>query len=566
VKLSILSAAVLIIISVLAVGARAEKIHVCSITLNSNDEIELLKKRLDPYQYEFREFVPQNKDGKYVFGWFNKACESNYRCDVLLISGHFGGHFFGETSPYILDIEQMHRASCQQTCTNILNAPKEIFLFGCNTLASKERGNDGRNFDSYYNVLLDHGYSNQNAFSIANMRFSPIASTFGEKMRQIFVGRDTKIMGFSFVSPLGPVNARLMDTSLNSTANAFSSDQFVDDLFNRYNEKKVRFTKAYGISTTVELHQNKLICQLNDRLLDVESKFTMIEELLSAKNYLQSLPAALFILNSFEDLNPKQFRFQTQKVIESLKANTVIQNHLERVLPDLVNVPDSYIEVLKTMARLGWLSDYDLREKFRETINRLNNSKRSLDGDFLCLIQAKNQKVFEIVMGADFVQRRSCKNVTVDTQFYTPSEFFGRVKVWDDLGYLKQAYKDRSEDLAHAVYLLKNGQSLDGDYMKTIFSNKPDKYISPFHLYEVKIDRVFTKEEREVISEVIESASINQWGKAFVFVTLIANNNFISDQEMRQWLTVLEGNSEIYKTLRSYLLAFKNRYPLVLEY
>lgn len=555
-----------VVSSTLAFTARAEKTHVCSITLNSNDEIELLKRRLDPNFYEFRELVPQNQEGKYVFGWFNTACESNYRCDVLVISGHFGGHFFGETSPYTLDIEQMHRASCQQTCTNILSAPKDVYLLGCNTLASKAKGSDGRDFDSYYNVLLDYGYSNENAFSIAAMRFSPIATTFGEKMRQIFSGKDKRILGFSFVSPLGSTNARLMEASLKNNNDNINSQDFVSDLLNRFQSKNIQMTMTEGISTYEEVHQNNQVCKLNDRVLDVETKFAIIENLLADKNYLQSLPSALFILNAFDDLNPKQFKSNAQRDLQSLKSNPIVREHLESILPELATVPDSQVEVLKTMYRLGWLSEFEMHKYIRDIIHRLNNSRRDLDGDFLCLIRGKNPDLISKIMGPSFVQNHSCNQVSIDFQYYSPAEFFGGVKAWNESAYFKKAYKDRADDLAHEFYQLKFDQTLDSDYLQQMLSRRGDYYINAFHLFEIKVDRVFTDDERSVLSEIPENAKITQWGKAFFLVNLVGNNNFVTDQEMGRWLAAIKGDPEIYKTLRPYLSKIKSRYPSVMEY
>ena len=107
-------------------------------------------------QFEFIELLPSSLNSKkdQSSHWFDRACKKDYKCDILVISGHFGGTFFGE-SGYTLPIELMEEKSCQQSCPGILSGVKEIFLFGCNTLANKEK--DHRTYTEYLQVLLDDG-------------------------------------------------------------------------------------------------------------------------------------------------------------------------------------------------------------------------------------------------------------------------------------------------------------------------------------------------------------------------------------------------------------------------
>src|SRR5438445_13294284 len=84
----------------------------CSMTLNSSDEIETFRKNLTGKGFDFVELVPQSKDPL----WFKKACDSGIQCDVLLISGHFGGLFFGERTSTTIGIAEMEHASWRYTC------------------------------------------------------------------------------------------------------------------------------------------------------------------------------------------------------------------------------------------------------------------------------------------------------------------------------------------------------------------------------------------------------------------------------------------------------------------
>ncbi|MCY4320921.1 MAG: hypothetical protein OXC37_00730 [Bdellovibrionaceae bacterium] len=197
------------------------KYQVCSITINSSDEIEVFKKFLDPEDFEFVELLPQsiNEEQDHSSHWFDKACEKNYQCDILVISGHFGGTFFGK-SGYSLPTELMEEKSCKNTCGGILSGVKEIFLFGCNTLASKEK--DHRTHSEYLQVLLEDGMSRETAERVVAARYSPLETSFSSRMNFIFSGSHT-IYGFDELSPLGKHVRTPLSYYFQSINNTFGS-------------------------------------------------------------------------------------------------------------------------------------------------------------------------------------------------------------------------------------------------------------------------------------------------------------------------------------------------------
>lgn len=64
--------------------------NVCYITINSNDEKRIFNQKLGAENFTHVELA----DGQQ---WVSKACESQRKCDVVVVSGHYAGHFFGET-------------------------------------------------------------------------------------------------------------------------------------------------------------------------------------------------------------------------------------------------------------------------------------------------------------------------------------------------------------------------------------------------------------------------------------------------------------------------------------
>ena len=177
------------------------KYQVCSITINSSDEIEIFKEFLPAKDFDFVELLPQavNEKQDHSSHWFDEACEKDYRCDILVISGHFGGTFFGK-SGYSLPTELMEEKSCQSQCRGILSGVKEIFLFGCNTLADKKK--DNRSYTQYLQVLLEDGMSRETAERVVAARYSPLETPFYARMNFIFSGSHT-VYGFDQLSPLG---------------------------------------------------------------------------------------------------------------------------------------------------------------------------------------------------------------------------------------------------------------------------------------------------------------------------------------------------------------------------
>jgi len=110
---------------------------VCTITVNSADEKEALRRHLPADRFRFVELVEKGRPD-----WLASARKQNLRCDVLVISGHFdggidgGNEFFSEQveAREFLPVAEMERASCSADDHGIFANLKEVYLFGCNTL------------------------------------------------------------------------------------------------------------------------------------------------------------------------------------------------------------------------------------------------------------------------------------------------------------------------------------------------------------------------------------------------------------------------------------------------
>lgn len=184
-------------------SAVAAQKTVCTVTINSSDERAMFIKKLPAGDFKFVELTEFDKSAQSYdraqSKWFENACAAKVQCDILLVSAHFGGFFWG-TSQYMLSMEQLEKNSCANTCDGILKKPKEVFLFGCNTLASKDK--DHRTQSQYTQVLIEHGMDATLAERVSETRYGSVGSTFEDQMSRAFINVP-HIYGFHSTSPSG---------------------------------------------------------------------------------------------------------------------------------------------------------------------------------------------------------------------------------------------------------------------------------------------------------------------------------------------------------------------------
>ena len=174
------AAAVALAAAACAAAAHAETKTVCTVTVNSPDEKEAMRRHLPPGKYRFVELLDRAHDD-----WLERACHRRVQCDVLVISGHFnaGETFYSDKVDVeaSLKMDELERASCSHSCPPLFAKLKEVYLFGCESL---------------------------------NPHVTQYSSKYGEsghdRMRRIFAGVPV-IYGFSSHAPVGPYAAMLLD-------------------------------------------------------------------------------------------------------------------------------------------------------------------------------------------------------------------------------------------------------------------------------------------------------------------------------------------------------------------
>lgn len=204
----------ILILSVLGSSSFASALNICAMTFNSDDEKKAIESVYgnDP-AHKIIELVPQGQNGE----WLKNACASQVKCDVLVMSGHFGGLFFGEKTLPTLSMTEMFQHSCQNDCPNIFESVKSIYLMGCNTLATKKQ--DHRSIEDYLSVLVGDGFPLQNAEVVAASRYANFGESIENQMRMIFPKAEL-IFGFDSTGPLGKKAGPLLKKALQMTPEA----------------------------------------------------------------------------------------------------------------------------------------------------------------------------------------------------------------------------------------------------------------------------------------------------------------------------------------------------------
>ncbi|MBC6415629.1 MAG: HEAT repeat domain-containing protein [Bdellovibrionales bacterium] len=343
--------------------------QVCSITINSSDEIETFQEFLSSKDFDFVELLPalENPQKGYNSHWFNEACRKERHCDILVISGHFGGTFFGE-SGYTLPTELMEEQSCNETCSGILSQVKEIFLFGCNTLASKSK--DRRTYEEYLQVLLDDGMARNVAERVVAARYSSLEAPFYERMNFIFSGSHT-VYGFNELSPLGPhirnplkKYFRSINEKFGSYANYLDSESYKREenieLF-RHLPRNVFTLNQARISLSHEDEEQKIFfenkCLLYDKNISFSSRMQALENIFhSGKS-----GSAFFAIDHFLSNNKKDIQEGIGRgVFRSIRTNESLAKEFISYEKDLNPLPFVRMIFYSLLDKFQWKDPFDL--------------------------------------------------------------------------------------------------------------------------------------------------------------------------------------------------------------
>lgn len=343
-----------------------QKNTVCTLTLNSTEESNAFKRHFDSKLWNFVELT----DGfsRDTNDWFRQSCEKEVNCDVLIISGHFGGTFFGE-SDLRLTMEDLEAASCSKKCSGILHRPKEVFLFGCNTLASKDK--DTRTPEQYHQVLLQDGFSPAQASQIVAFRYSQLGDSFEQRMAEVFSGTQ-RIYGFSALAPSGVTAKPLVEKYLANSKRLYSNFSHNSSLLgSRPNQALLLAFRSTTIKqvTGFRSSSERPYCYLQDESTPRIEKLGFVRTSLKSGRALGTLPhIARYIREENTDTSP--FTSDEESAIKKIGEDPQIKTELSGYLKlkGDVYLPIR-ISILNLMKDLRLISPSQYSQQIFSTLN-----------------------------------------------------------------------------------------------------------------------------------------------------------------------------------------------------
>lgn len=368
-----------------------DKFTVCAVTINSDDEKKLWQKEVAKFPQKFNPVIELTSIGQ--GNWLENSCKAGIRCDQLLISGHFAGSFFGDKGIENLTLETMYKNSCNPECQGIFNSPYEVFLLGCNTLATKEP--DHRTPEQYFEVLIQDGISPSAARAGVEARYGDFGESFKAQMQRIFRGQEKKLYGFSSVGPLGKnikpflenyFKTNPLDTHLEKISTQRAMNQVISvNSKLAQSLKSTAFTECGG-GTEDELSSK--ICDLSKDSTPNDIKLTIIEDLFARDLYLKYFPDISNALNSMN----YNMSSDAQAKLEQLKSNPVIKSQLLALQNKDIDL-QTKIHILNVNEKFGHITQSEKHDHIaKNLISAFDKPLKEYQVDSLCEISSKIPK------------------------------------------------------------------------------------------------------------------------------------------------------------------------------
>jgi hypothetical protein len=426
-----------------------DRFTVCSITINSDDEIRTLKSFLPESEFQFVELTEQTRmtatDAEP--SWFGRACASGVRCDVLVVSGHFGntwagnyGTTFAGSSGVSLSLADLEQRRCERSCDGILADPLEVFLFGCKTLSSSSDG--PRLPPGDVAVLAGHHLPPAAAERIVDEAGNRGDGTSSrERMQFVFAGVP-RLYGFTDVAPAGKRAAPLLEKYLSSVGDyaehlrrlksVASGDRHV-----AANEalasalQPTCFAQCGGLDPTEpEYSRDQRTCLLKDDRSPVIRRLEQVETLLDDPGFLTYLPAIDAFLRAHD---PASFDGAARASLDRIRSHARARSELTALLGEL-DSPILRLQILRVARSVGWISEAEALPVRRQIVAQLLRPPIYGEGrDLICR------------MGADVLRRIKIRAEDVPAEAYRDE--FGI----QALGCLKPADERIHERLARSL-------------------------------------------------------------------------------------------------------------------
>jgi len=370
---------------------------VCTITVNSADEKEALRRHLPADRFRFVELVEKGRPD-----WLATARKQNLRCDVLVISGHFdggidgGNEFFSEQveAREYLPVAEMERASCSAEDHGIFANLKEVYLFGCNTLNPESFKNGVGEIEQ---SLVRSGQSRTDAARLARALAARHGDGSRDRMRQIFPDVPA-IYGFSSVAPLGPAAGAVLAGYLKGGGAAeFGSGRPSQRLLAHFGKTSFAVTSGIRAGDPLVPHR-KDICSFTDERRGTAEKVAFVHSV------LQRDPAEVrLFLNRIEgfegELTAEERAMPgVEAALQAIAADEPSRDRFLRFARD-TDQPSVRARMVGLARQLGWLDDDgEIAEQMAMIDARLAaNDLGAADVDLVCSLNDDRRLDAEIL-------------------------------------------------------------------------------------------------------------------------------------------------------------------------
>lgn len=359
------------LISAIGIAAQA-KTTVCSMNLNSPDELEIMQKHLGTDDFEYIE-LGENPE---------TSCNKQFKCDIFMVSAHFGGIFFGEkfdkymtnekgekvaqTKRYEVGLDSLEKLSCSNKCGNIFNA-KQVYMFGCNTLNGRKK--DDRTPEVYVDVLRADNYGTVMAQHLAANIYSSLGGTYHERMQQLFP-QASQIFGFYSKAPKGKDIRKYLDESFATLKPGTYADTLVagSEAANQWSQSLSNGLKRFSFTTTVGKPNNdSLIC----KVLNAPHEYEKLKTIREAFDRGEGLKIVTSLVHFFNSLGIEHLDSRELGELDKIKRNKAVK---EQLLTFITTADDAFsvvrLEILEMMTTISWVTKVEAGRMAGDIVNK----------------------------------------------------------------------------------------------------------------------------------------------------------------------------------------------------
>jgi hypothetical protein len=368
-----------------AAPAQADKRTVCTITVNSADEKEAMRRHLPASQYEFVELVETGRPD-----WLESACQKHVKCDVLVVSGHFNGHdFFSDQldAREYLPVAEMERVSCSNACPGLFSQLKEVYLFGCTSLSPDPANSRSTEIERR---LLRNGQPRAEAERVARMLADRYEENNRQFMRRVFRNVPA-IYGFSNVAPLGPLSGQLLTRYFQSGAGTFGTGHPNPRLLATFSAHAMAMASGLTDADPRTRYRSE-VCRFVDDRLSPARKLRFIHQVLTrdateARMFFERIEAFFASLHD-DDRNDAAFA----DALGELEADTKARDRYLAYARGADN-PGVRARMVAVAGTIGWLTPAQVRDDQVQLVADLLSGApmSTADLDVVCRLNPGNE-------------------------------------------------------------------------------------------------------------------------------------------------------------------------------